>query len=96
MKNVILLVSVMAMVGCAVGTDDPNGDDNLGTDPGGPTAHATKNGASTSGSDNTVDHAVVIGHTNVFDPAPQVIPNRPAHGPAAPDPGPVHIGPTPR
>jgi hypothetical protein len=92
MKNVILLVSVMAMAGCAVGTDDPNGDDNLGTEPGGPTAGATKSNAS-SGSDSAAQGSEVFGHTNVFDPTPQVIPNRPGHGPAAPDPGPVHVGP---
>jgi hypothetical protein len=95
MKNVILLLSVLSLMGCAAGTDDPTGDDNLGTDPGGDTTRAPSSGAASTGSDTSTNAmgTAMFNHTSVLDPAPQIIPNRPGHGPAAPDPGPVHIGP---
>ena len=94
MKNVVLLVGMLSMVGCAVGSNDPTGDDNLGTEQGGGAAGQPSAGTgAASGNTSGSTQPGVVGHTNVLDPTPQIIPNRPGHGPATPEPGPVHIGP---
>jgi len=96
MKNVLFISAVLvSMSGCAVGSNDPTGDESpLGTDQGGEVtgAEPSKGTAETTEpSANKTQGAYA--HTNQFDPAVQIIPNRPGHTPTAPDPGPVRGGP---
>jgi hypothetical protein len=99
MKKLISLLGVLAMVtGCAVGSEDPNGDTNLSTEQGG-TVAADPNSADLGGdpttTQNTGNQATVLReHRSSLDLAPQVIPSRPHRGSGTPDPGPVH-GPGP-
>ncbi len=97
MKNVLFLLGALSMVGCAVGSNDPAGDDNLGTEQGGTVGQPASVVSSASGGTSAnEDTAGAFAHTSMFDPTPAIVPGRPGHGPQSPDPGPVHVGPLPR
>lgn len=94
MKNVVLLVGVLSMVGCAVGSNDPTGDENLGTEQGGATVSEPASGATAGGGATSANDQQAKARTSALDPTPQIIPNRPGRGPASPGPGPVQVGPS--
>jgi hypothetical protein len=95
MKNVLLVLGMLSMMGCAVGSNDPTGDVSLGTEQGGEaTGEPGSSGGSAASSANASDKQTgSFARTNVLDPTPQIIPGRTGHGPASPSPGPVHIDP---
>jgi hypothetical protein len=99
MKTVltVLIAGVLAFTsGCAAGTDESGtGDTNLSTDQGGTVAQDPNADQIPAPeiTPPTRGQAVDRVHSSQFDPGAQVIPNRPSHGPASPNPGPEHLGP---
>jgi len=96
MKRVWCLLGVVALVsGCAVGTEDPTGDTNLGTVQAGTVG--SDDSTSEQGPAQTDTQAgTTREHRDVFDVTGSIIPPRPGRGPTSPDPGPVHGPVAPR
>jgi hypothetical protein len=94
MKKVISLLGVLVMMtGCAVGSDDPQGDTNLSTEQGN-TVAADPNSADLGGNPtnkNEGSQAIQVREQrSQLDLGLQIIPSRPHRGSGTPDPGPVH------
>jgi hypothetical protein len=97
MKKMFSLLGVLVMMtGCAVGSEDPQGDTNLSTEQGN-TVAADPNSADLGGTPQTTkgegSQAIVVREQrSQLDLAPQIIPTRPHRGSGTPDPGPTHVG----
>ena len=95
MKKMISLLGVLVMMtGCAMGSEDPQGDNNLSTEQGN-TVAADPNSADLGGAPSTTANTgteanVIRQQRSSLDLAPQLIPTRPHRGTGTPDPGPVH------
>jgi hypothetical protein len=100
MKNVLFIsLFLVSVSGCAVGSNDPTGDlTPESTDQGGEVTGANPTTGAPAKSDSTTNDKTQgsFEHTSQFDPAVQVIPNRPGHTPTSPDPGPVRGPVAPR